>query len=207
MRTAAETARPATGPLAPPAATQQRRGVLSQVRASTRATHEALDGLLPRGLRNLHDYRRYLAAMLPLADWVARGWQPRWSAHLARWGDPARLEALRHDAARLGVAAEPADGPMPATPAAWLGGCYVVEGSALGARLLARDVEGLAGREPAVADACRFLAHVTADPARWRGFARLLDGLPAEQGDDATAGAITGFAIVHARLSATGVPA
>lgn len=209
MRTAPETAVPAAVSLAgrPAMPRQPGAGVLAGVRASTRATHEALDALLPQGLRNLHDYRRYLAAMLPLAEWLARGWQSRWPAHLACWHDPVRLEALRHDAACLDIAEVPANDALPATPAAWLGGCYVIEGSALGARLLARDVAGLAGQEPAVADARRFLSHVTADPVRWRGFARLLDRLPPEQGADAVAGAITGFAIVHARLSATGAPA
>jgi len=73
-------------------------GVLAQVRGATRETHEALDELLPLGLRHLADYRRYLAALQPLAEWLARGWRPDWPAHLACWHDGVRLEVfeVRH---------------------------------------------------------------------------------------------------------------
>lgn len=182
-------------------------GVLAQVRRDTRATHDALDALLPFGLRHLADYRRYLGALLPLADWLGRGWRRDWPAHLACWHDGVRLDALRHDAAALGVAADAAPEPPPAaTPAEWLGGCYVIEGSSLGARLLSRHVDQLAADAPTVTGARRFLDHLTADPVRWRRFSRLLDGLPASQAADAVAGARTGFGLVHARLSTQDAP-
>lgn len=178
-------------------------GALAQVRAATRGTHEALDALLPFGLRHLADYRRYLAALRPLAEWLALGWRPGWPAQLACWHDAARLDALRHDVRALGLPADPGPGPRPAaTPAEWLGGCYVIEGSALGARLLSRHLDRLAPGAPEVAGARRFLDHLTADPVRWRRFSRLLDGLPAGQAGDAVAGARTGFGLVHARLAA-----
>lgn len=178
------------------------RGVLAQLRTATRATHEALDARLPSGLRQLSDYRRYLAALLPLADWLARGWRPDWPSHLACWHDAARLEALRRDTSALGLGTGPRSGSRAAaTPAEWLGGCYVIEGSALGARLLSRHVDQLAAHAPEVAGARRFLDHLTADPVRWRRFTRLLDDLPAGQATDAVAGARTGFGLVHARLA------
>lgn len=177
-------------------------GVLAQVRGATRETHEALDALLPLGLRHLADYRRYLAALQPLAEWLARSWRPDWPGHLACWHDRVRLEALRHDVDALGLATEPGPAPRPAaTPAEWLGGCYVIEGSALGARLLSRHVDRLATDAPEVAGARRFLGHLTADPVRWRRFSRLLDGLPAGQASHAVAGARSGFGLVHARLA------
>lgn len=175
--------------------------VLAQVRQATRATHEALDALLPLGLRNLHDYRRYLGAMLPLAEWLAHGPNGNRPAHLAAWDDPGRLACLRADCAALGVRPEPCGKPPPAGWAHWLGGCYVIEGSALGARLLSRHAAELAREHAGVRDARRFLAHVTADPPRWGRFVRLLESLPGTHAAAATSGARDGFAIVHARLA------
>jgi heme oxygenase len=179
-------------------------GTLPQLRQATRPTHEALDALLPHGLRALHDYRRYLGALLPLADWLARGWNPAWPAPLARWNDAARLACLRRDAAALGVGAAPADARPATTAAEWLGGCYVIEGSALGARLLSRHAQALAQAHPEVAGARSFLAHITADSRRWPRFVEQLDALPQAQAAAAVAGAETGFGIVHARLAIKG---
>jgi heme oxygenase len=182
-------------------------GVLPRLRAATRATHDALDALLPRGLGTLHDYRRYLGALLPLAEWLARGWNPLWPAPLARWNDAPRLACLRHDAAALAVPGRPAGATPAATAAEWLGGCYVIEGSALGARILSRHASALADGHPEVAGARRFLAHITADSRRWPRFMEQLDTLPRTQGAAAVAGARTGFGIVHAGLTTKGTQA
>lgn len=219
---------PATGPA----------GALQAVRAATRGVHDSLDALLPDGLRRRGDYQRYLAALLPLADRLARGWRDDWPAHLRDWHAPQRSARLRHDIEVLADAddasAEPCDArgapgsapwsapwsprsappsarrhdttspPIATTPAEWLGGCYVLEGSALGARILARDLDGLAEQYPEVADARRFIDRLTDDPGRWRRFTRLLDALPAADIDAATSGARAGFALVHAGLSGQG---
>lgn len=185
-------------------------GALQAVREATRDAHDAVDGLLPHGLRRLDDYRRYLSALLPLVEWLARGWHRDWPARLGDWRDSHRLAGLEHDLAALGLDSTPgtplAATPRPGTPAAWLGGCYVLEGSALGARLLARDLDALAGSRPEVGGARRFIDHITAEPARWRRFTRQLDALPAPQVPAAAAGARAGFAIVHAGLVAGGGP-
>lgn len=182
-------------------------GLLTQVRQATRATHQALDALLPRGLRDLPDYRRYLGALLPLADWLAQGPRDGSPAHCGEWHDPERLRCLRADCDALGVAAVAADAPRAPDWAHWIGGCYVIEGSALGARLLSRHAAGLAATHAGVRAARRFLAHITADPPRWGRFVRLLDTLPPGHAAAVASGARTGFAIVHARLATGECPA
>lgn len=181
--------------------------VLAEVRSATRGTHDALDALLPHGLRNLRDYGRYLGALLPLAEWLALGHRGDWSGRDAAWHDGVRLDCLRADCATLGVASAATGAPAPATRAHWLGGCYVIEGSALGARLLARDVSALATGHPEVRGARRFLDHITADPPRWGRFVRLLATLPDAHAAAATSGARDGFAIVHSRLAPGGTTA
>lgn len=197
-------------------------GALQAVRSATRDTHDALDALLPHGLRRLHDYRRYLGALLPLADWLVRGWRAGWPDHLGSWHAPQRLAHLRQDIDALDRAPDArahVPGPLPspraiaagstaatagATPASWLGGCYVIEGSALGARILARDLDGLALEHPGVAGARRFIDQLTLDPGRWRRFTQVLDALPADDIGAATSGACAGFALVHAGLAGQG---
>lgn len=181
--------------------------VLAQVRQATRATHDAIDALLPVGLRDLHDYRRYLGALLPLLEWLERGHRGDWPGLDAGWQDAQRLACLRADCAALGISPAPATKSPPGNRAHWLGGCYVVEGSALGARLLSRDVTALADSHPEVRGARRFLDHITADPPRWGRFVRLLATLPDAHAAAATSGARDGFAIVHSRLAPGGTTA
>lgn len=182
-------------------------GVLAHIRQATRASHDAIDALLPVGLRDFDDYRRYLGALLPLAEWLGRGHLHALPGKLAGWDDEQRLEHLRADCHALGVEATPATGPASTSWPHWLGGCYVIEGSALGARLLSRDLTALANRHPVVDGARRFLDHITSDPPRWRRFVRLLDALPDRHADEATSGACEGFAIVYSRLAPGGTPA
>lgn len=182
-------------------ATRSPSGALSEVRAATRATHEALDAALPDGLRGIVDYTRYLAALLPLAQWLDDGFNPAWPEEFACWNDRERAHCLRADLAALGAPAARVSTPGAATPAEWLGGCYVMEGSALGARVLARHVDALAARRPEVAGARRFMSRLAQDPRRWRRFAGRLDALPADAVADAVRGACHGFALVHRNLA------
>lgn len=182
-------------------------GVLAQVRLATRATHEAIDAMLPTGLRELDAYRRYLGALLPLVEWLRRGDRSGWPEDMGGWDDGQRLQDLRSDCAALGVDTTPATGAPAADWPYWLGGAYVIEGSALGARLLSRDVDVLAHEHPGVREARRFLDHITRDPPRWGRFVRLLDALPDRHAGAATSGARDGFAIVHSRLAPGGTAA
>ena len=177
-------------------------GALARLRRETRSTHEALDRALPDGLRNLPDYVRYLHGMLALAQWLADAWRPAWPQRLGAWRDDQRGARLRADLLGLGQAPCPPRVAAAATPAEWLGGCYVMEGSALGARLLVRDLEHLARERPGVADARRFLDHHAADPARWPRLRGELDRLPAADVADTVRGAQRGFALVHSQFAA-----
>lgn len=101
---------------------------------------------------------------------------------------------IAQDLADLGlpVPAAPAALALP-TPAARAGACYVLEGSALGGRLLARRAAalGFGARHGA-----RHLAAQTASPARWRQFLDWLEagGFPAPEAA-AAARAVFGLAL------------
>lgn len=177
-------------------------GALAQLRLATRTTHEALDRALPDGLRSFGDYVRYLHGMLALAQWLADAWRPAWPQRLAAWRDDERGARLRADLLSLGQAPCPPRPAPAATPAEWLGGCYVMEGSALGARLLVRDLDHLARERPAVAAARRFLDRHAADPRRWPRLRTELDLLAPADIAPAVRGAERGFALVHSQFTA-----
>lgn len=142
----------------------------------TRDLHEQLD----RGIGALQsegEYRRFLIgshafrAALEPALMPACGWQ---ALELA--------PALRADLADLGLTAAPA----PAAPrldgvAAQAGALYVVEGSALGARLLYRRAQALG---LGAARGARHLAAQTSEPRRW---SRFLEWLETSSADPAQA--------------------
>lgn len=140
-----------------------------QLREATRAAHQTLDDLIG-SWPDLSEYRRYLAgqrrfrAAIDDLDPAASG---------LAWSITPLSAALADDCADLGVRAEPASGalPRPRDPSEALGVCYVVEGSALGARLLhARAAElGLGD-----GFAARHLA-MQASSTRWRDFVDLLE--------------------------------
>lgn len=187
---------PALNPRSPPAA-------LLRLREATGPAHAALDGMLPTGLDTRGTYQRYLRAMLALGEWQAAtparhlpaAWQP--------WHDSRRIDCLRADLHALAMEADldgrAGFGPMAA--AEWIGASDVVEGSALGGRPLLRQAEALANDDPRVGDALSFLRQHTCDARRWPRWIAMLDGLDHAAMEQAVAGARTGFALAHARLS------
>lgn len=161
-----------------------------------------MDGAFPHGLASREAYVRYLRAVLPLVRWLHVSWQPAWGH--AGWHEAAHLHRLEADLTRLGAAPPDAAIPGPARSAhEWLGGCYVLEGSALGAKLLARDLARLEPRHPEVAAARSFIDGHIADGGRWPRFRRLLDSLPRHASDAVIRGARRGFSLVEAPLLAT----
>lgn len=177
-------------------------GLSSRLRLATRAIHEQVDGAFPQGLASLDAYVRYLRAVLPLVRWLHDSWQPAWAGY-ADWHEPAHLHRLTADLAHLGAAPRGMSVHPPARPAAeWLGGCYVLEGSALGAKLLVRDLARLEPHHPRIAAARSFIDGHVADSGRWPRFRRLLDSLPETQAAAALRGAHRGFALVDTRTTA-----
>ena len=190
-----------------PSAPRPATGLTSQLRAATRGTHDHVDGAFPDGLDSPSVYVRYLQAILPLAQWLHHSWQPAWQT-LASWHAPARPQQLRADLSRLGAAPAPFQQPAAAATAAeWLGGSYVLEGSAMGARLLARDLDRLQPAHPHIAGARSFIDSHLADPRRWGRFRKVLDALPEADAVAALRGARRGFGLVEHQLDAMEAPA
>ena len=173
----------------------------TRLRAATRAAHERLERItgLPASIRTAADLRIALeglfgfhvaaeAAGVPDALGALEGFgdefvrAPSPSAWLA--GDLATLGATPGEIAALPSCA--ALGPF-RTTAARLGCAYVVEGSALGGRVVHAHLsrpEGLPGtfRTPPL----RFFAGHGADTARrWKAFAHALDARERAPSDDA----------------------
>lgn len=174
--------------------------VLAALRARTREAHEALDACLPDGLHDRADYLRYLQAMRLLCRWMDATDDALVPTAWRTWRDPRRAACLDRDLLALGGAAADLHAEPPCGPE-WVGACYVLEGSALGGRLLVRQATALASDDPGVAAALSFLRHHTADPGRWRGLVRMVETLAPAEAAGAARGAARGFAIVRAALS------
>ncbi|HST44047.1 MAG TPA: hypothetical protein VLK29_02365 [Luteimonas sp.] len=151
-----------------------RTSVRSWLRAGTAVHHARVDAGFAGGLRGSDDYRAYLMGLHDLMSAVDAALAQAALAEWRAWRPQARVALLRADLAALAVAPLPPGAPLRIdSGAAAAGALYVLEGSALGARLLARDAEALA--VPAAASA--FLRAVTGDDAarRWRRFLEQLD--------------------------------
>ncbi len=165
----------------------------ARVKRETLDLHAATErAFAPFDLRVRSGYAAFLraqaGAVLPLeqaADDAGLGaWLPDWPAR-------RRADLLRADLRALGM---PAPGPTGAGTFDPVGIAYVLEGSRHGARVLLRDA--LAGGDPAVAAATRFLRHVPG-PGWWRSFLDALAayGAEAARADAVLAGAAGAFGL------------
>src|SRR5690606_34373891 len=182
-------------------------GALAVLRAATRPAHAAIDGAFDGGLRSRGDYVRYLRALLPLADWLQASWRRDWPPHLGCWHDAGRADCLREDLAALGESVPVVRTEATPSAAAWMGGCYVIEGSVLGARLLARDVAAIAPGPDGRLLPRAFLDRHLGDPGRWPRFRATLALLEPGALPEALHGAEQGFALVAAALAEGETPA
>jgi heme oxygenase len=172
--------------------------LLSHLRSVTRPGHERLEGTL--GLTDdldLESYRRILARFYGF--WV--GWQPQVAALLqdeALLQPRRRLHLLAADLATLGMSPR-ARSTLPACPLVplrdgleALGSLYVLEGSALGGRIIERNVErcfGSVGRE-----SCTYFRGYGAETgAMWRTLLLRLDAVPAAHIERVGQGAVATF--------------
>ncbi|MCZ0960226.1 biliverdin-producing heme oxygenase [Paracoccus benzoatiresistens] len=135
--------------------------------AATRDLHETLD----REIGAFGDVAAY-GAFLSGSHAFRAAIEPQ-LAHSAGWRIQTLAPLIAQDLADLGlpVAASCKTLPLP-TPAARAAACYVLEGSALGARLLARRAAGLGF---AAGHGARHLAEQTASPVRWKQFLAWLE--------------------------------
>lgn len=156
------------------------------LRAETADAHAALDAAVGP-LDSLEAYRRYLRGL--------HAFRVTAEAQLdgAAWQPVALAGLIAADMADLAVPAQP---PVAlevlevAGPSEALGLAYVLEGSALGARLLWRDAEALG---LGAARGARHLAEQTADKARWPAFCAALDAAPDYDGRAAADAAARAF--------------
>lgn len=155
--------------------------VLAALRCATRQRHEALERLLDfdaiadrwRYARILAGFSCFLAVWEPL---VRNALGPAWSDWLAA---RSRRAFLERDMAVLGVRPlSPPDGLAQAlrlhSPEAAWGALYVVEGSALGGQLIARQLSERLGIT-AERGGAFFAGWGERTGSRWREFRELLD--------------------------------
>lgn len=138
------------------------------LRHHTEGIHRRLDAAAGE-LGGVEQYRDFLVNTYRFRSAVEPG-----CAEIGFWSTPLLLGLLADDLRDLGVVRLPAAGaPMRIpTRSAALGALYVLEGSALGARLLRRRAAALGFDESFGAG---HLAAQVADPTRWRRFLLLLE--------------------------------
>lgn len=145
------------------------------LRAATSEAHARVDACFPLGLRDAGAYRRYLLGMQALVAAAEHGLAAAdLDACWAAWKRPARIDWLLDDLRVTGARALPAGATLEiADSASAAGVLYVLEGSALGASQLLRDVAAL-GHSAMLG--ARFLAHHGGggSGARWREYTRCL---------------------------------
>lgn len=143
-------------------------GLRSVLRHNTQNEHDRLDALIGN-FSDLASYRSFLVGSFRFRKSIEAT-----TAAIGFWQADLLLDELAQDLDRLGgdtiplpTAAMPAD-----TRAEQLGLLYVLEGSALGARLLVRRAETLG---LSAAHGARHLTMQVRDPGRWRRFLDLLE--------------------------------
>jgi heme oxygenase len=175
-----------------------------RLRAATAAAHQRLDGIVQAGafLASRNRYCEYLQATLRARRVV--------EAHQATvlfpaWPSRKLSDALQADLRDLGRPIDIKDcAEAPAYDVGGTGGVvgalYVLEGSALGARILSAQAADL-GLGPAFGARHMFLQ--TANPTAWRAFLEILEALPFEPEDEALclAGAERTFEFFESELS------
>ena len=166
------------------------------MRDRTAAAHASLDGTIG-GFDDLQAYKTYLFGMsafrLPVEQAMAAA---PWPARLAPFSADDIGALILSDCADLGMApATPVAAPTIAeTPEAMLGMLYVLEGSALGARLLYRRAKALGLTESFGA---RHLAAQAAVTDRWPRFLALLEATEAIEIDRVAEASTAAFTVAE----------
>lgn len=156
------------------------------LRDHTDPLHKELDTRIGM-FSSSEDYRRYLRG-----TWRFRtGVEDSLPAH-PDWAPVHFASSIRSDLSDLGEPAVPHERPawVPANRGEMLGAWYVLEGSALGARLLVGAAQALGY---SAAYGARHLHLQAEDRRRWPAFIALLDTAPAADIPSALAGAEATF--------------
>jgi heme oxygenase len=168
----------------------------AMLRAECDAAHQRVDVLFRGGFRSIAGYQAYLLGMERLLRACRAALAPvplaaSWSAF--RDDLHGRGHHVVADLRALGVAPSSVQDRL-AVPGHGeaIGVLYVIEGSALGARGLARDVARL-GLD--AGNGAAFLHDHAGDAARWRLFLDQLEALPSALAPALREGALAAFAV------------
>ncbi len=202
-------------PIPPPQPPVQVPPLLARLRAETRAAHDRIEAvpalcclLSPslevepyvRALRALHAFNARMWTMLPLLlqDFLV----PFKASGGSFAPNTGGLDALAEDMAWFGARPAAPMGPMASLNDAMtaLGALYVVEGAALGARVIGRSVSVSLGVAPGRGGS--FFCGATAEAARtrWHEFSALLGWAETLLGQAGGSRVIAGALDVFARL-------
>ena len=143
-------------------------GLRNVLRHSTQNEHDRLDALIGN-FSDLASYRSFL-----VGSYRFRKSLEATTAAIDFWQAELLLDELAQDLEELGADSvrAPTAAVFANTPAEQLGLLYVLEGSALGGRLLVRRAEALG---LSATHGARHLAMQVRDPGRWRRFLDLLE--------------------------------
>jgi len=166
-----------------------------KLRMHVHEAHESLDSLIG-ALETKRDYRRYLSGMAAFRFAAEAAVESRcFPLWLRDWRPVSTRSALEKDLAALRLPSMTVPSLVPpATDSELLGMIYTLEGSALGARLIARRAMALGFDEH---NGASHLAAQTAAPANWRLFLDLLEAAPIFNLDEAGEAASRLFQHAH----------
>ncbi|SMC39828.1 biliverdin-producing heme oxygenase [Rhizobium sp. RU36D] len=170
-----------------------RRSVLKM---QTAAAHQALDDMIG-GFGDLEAYRHYLVGMarfrLPLESWLKQ--QDPVPAELGDWQPEYYGDDILADLDDLAIS--PPDAAKPFAPPAGeglIGLLYVLEGSALGARLLAKRSENIG---LSASHGARHIFRQAGNLSSWRTFSDRMERMCVY--DDRASSAWANFTFAYAR--------
>lgn len=168
--------------------------IRQRLREATAAQHERVDAAFSGfDLESLEGYRAFLQAHLRVVRPLETGLEEAGITQLINdWPNRQRRHALLADLADLGGLGQLPDTSLNIQPSAgWcLGACYVLEGSRLGGRLLARRVANANPTAP-----LRYLAHTDTSPSWPRFLEQLEREARLQPWQDVLAGASACFAL------------
>ena len=161
------------------------------LKGKTSGLHRQLDAIVG-DLESLPSYERYLGALLsfrePLEQAVMQaqslgqlGWHPKWISG-----------AIRQDIADLGLAVPAPDGPPVSiyNSSPLIGTLYVLEGSALGARVLYRRAQALG---LSASFGARHLARQAEGNTTWPEFLAMLGRHDSSHAEDTALASVAAF--------------
>ncbi|MBB2203913.1 biliverdin-producing heme oxygenase [Gluconacetobacter takamatsuzukensis] len=158
--------------------TMQSSPIRSRLHAATRSRHAILDTCVGP-IESAAAYRAYLSGIAAFRFGAEQALRTApWPGILRSWTFKELAPLLMRDLDDLAIPLPvPVAMPPPDSTAATMGMLYVLEGSALGARILRRQAADHGFTET---HGARHLAAQAGDPSRWREFVHRLEQLPAD---------------------------